>query len=89
MFFYLTKSFLLSISERQSDRLRLYNFSSVGEEREWLRDVLLSSGSETSSDDDSPNCKEMRIRRLLKERKHHNRYAKKYYKDQGVSRTLF
>lgn len=75
--------------ERQSDRLRLYNFSSVGEEREWLRDVLLSSGSETSSDDDSPNSKEMRIRRLLKERKYHNRYAKKYYKDQGNSRYMY
>ncbi|KAH9643982.1 hypothetical protein HF086_004243, partial [Spodoptera exigua] len=75
--------------ERQSDRLRLYNFSSVGEEREWLRDVLLSSGSETSSDDDTPHSKEMRIRRLLKERKYHNKYAKKYYKDQGNSRYMY
>ncbi|XP_063896881.1 chromatin-remodeling ATPase INO80 [Helicoverpa armigera] len=75
--------------ERQSDRLRLYNFSSVGEEREWLRDVLLSSGSETSSEDDSPNYKEIRIQRLLKERRHHNKYAKKYYKDQGNSRYMY
>ncbi|XP_026735915.1 chromatin-remodeling ATPase INO80, partial [Trichoplusia ni] len=75
--------------ERQSDRLRLYNLSSVGEEREWLRDVLLSSGSETSSDEDSPSAKESRIQRLLKERKHQNRYAKKYYKDQGNSRYMY
>lgn len=70
--------------ERQSDRLRLYNLASVGEERQWLRDVLLSSESEISSDDDSPAAKEQRIRRLLKERHFHNKYAKEYYKDQGV-----
>lgn len=77
------------ISERQSDRLRLYNFSSVGEEREWLRDVLLSSESDTSSDEESPFGKELRIQRMLKERRHHNRYAKKYYKDPGVSEITF
>ncbi|XP_075984610.1 chromatin-remodeling ATPase INO80 isoform X2 [Anticarsia gemmatalis] len=75
--------------ERQNDRLRLYNFSSVGEEREWLRDVLLSSGSDTSSDEESPVGKELRIQRMLKERKFRNRYAKKYYKDPGNSRYMY
>lgn len=60
----------------------MYNFSSVGEERQWLRDVLLSSDSETNSEDETLEDKEMRIRRLLKERKHHNKYVKKYLKNQ-------
>ncbi|CAG9793458.1 unnamed protein product [Diatraea saccharalis] len=75
--------------ERQSDRLRLYNLASVGEERAWLRDVLLSSGSETSSEDDTPAGKELRLQRILKERSYHNRYAKKYYKDPGNSRYMY
>ncbi|XP_060806009.1 chromatin-remodeling ATPase INO80 isoform X2 [Amyelois transitella] len=75
--------------ERQSDRLRLYNLASVGEERVWLRDVLLSSGSESSSDEDSPEAKKMRIQRMLRERRHHNKYAKKYYKDPGNSRYMY
>ncbi|CAH2054745.1 unnamed protein product, partial [Iphiclides podalirius] len=75
--------------ERQCDRLRLYNLASVGEEREWLRDILLSSSNETSSDDDTPSGKEIRIKRLLKERYYHNKYAKKYYKDPGNSRYMY
>ncbi|CAH0402349.1 unnamed protein product [Chilo suppressalis] len=75
--------------ERQSDRLRLYNLASVGEERQWLRDVLLSSGSDTSSEDDTPAGKELRLQRILKERRNHNKYAKKYYKDPGNSRYMY
>lgn len=75
--------------ERRYDRLRLYNFSSVGEEREWLRDVLLSSGSETSSDEESLIGKEMKIQRMLKERRYHNRYVKKYYKDHANTRYMY
>jgi hypothetical protein len=76
-----------SVVERQSDRLRLYNLASVGEEREWLRDVLLTSGSESSSDDDTPAGKELRLQRILKERRYQNKYARKYYKDPSVSIT--
>lgn len=79
---------VVSILERQGDRLRLYNLASVGEERQWLRDVLLSSETESSSDDDSPAAKELRIKRLLKERHYHNKYAKDYYKDPGVRISL-
>nr|XP_032522250.1 chromatin-remodeling ATPase INO80 isoform X1 [Danaus plexippus plexippus] len=75
--------------ERQSDQLRLYNLSSVGEERQWLRDVLLSSESESSSEDDTPAAKERRIKLLLKERYFHNKYAKSYYKDSGNSRYMY
>ncbi|XP_048477977.1 chromatin-remodeling ATPase INO80 [Plutella xylostella] len=75
--------------ERQSDRLRLFNLSSVGEEREWLRNVLLSSGSESSSDDDTPAGKDQRIRRLLKERALHNKHVNECYKDPGNSRYMY
>ncbi|XP_073959810.1 LOW QUALITY PROTEIN: chromatin-remodeling ATPase INO80-like [Choristoneura fumiferana] len=75
--------------ERQGDRLRLYNLTSVGEEREWLRNVLLSSESDTSSDEDTPEGKQLRIKQLLKERHYHNKYAKEYYKDQGNSRYMY
>lgn len=75
----------ISISERLSDRLRLYNLASVGREREWLRNVLLSSGSDSSTDDETPTKKELRIKRLLKERWVHNKHVKNYYKDPGVS----
>lgn len=71
-------------TERQGDRLRLYNLTSVGDEREWLRNVLLSSESDTSSDEDTPEGKRLRLKQLLKERHYHNKYAKEYYKDQGV-----
>ncbi|XP_063832717.1 chromatin-remodeling ATPase INO80 [Ostrinia nubilalis] len=76
--------------ERQSDRLRLYNLASVGEEREWIRDVLLSSGPDTSSDDEeTPEGKELRLQRILKERRFQNKYARKYYKDPGNSRYMY
>lgn len=75
----------LPSTERQSDRLRLYNFSSVGDEREWLRDTLLSSDTDSSSDEETPAAQDRRIRRLLKEKYHHNKYTKEYYKDPGVS----
>ncbi|CAG4955092.1 unnamed protein product [Parnassius apollo] len=75
--------------ERQSDRLRLYNLASVGEEREWLRDILLSSSNDTSSDDETPAGKEIRIKRLLKERYYHKKYAKRYYKDPGNTRYMY
>ncbi|KPJ17900.1 Putative DNA helicase Ino80 [Papilio machaon] len=75
--------------ERQSDRSRLYNLASVGEEREWLRDILLSSSNESSSEDETPAAKDIRIKRLLKERYYHNKYARKYYKDPGNSRYMY
>ncbi|VVC95066.1 unnamed protein product [Leptidea sinapis] len=79
---------LTTKQERQCDRLRLYNFSSVGEEREWLRNVILSSESD-SGEDDTPAGKNKRIKRLLKERKFHNKHVKSYYKDPGNSRYMY
>lgn len=75
--------------ERQSDRLRLYNLASVAQEREWLRNILLSSGSESSSEDETPEAEERRIKQMLKERAFHNKYVKKYYKDPGNSHYMY
>lgn len=76
------------IAERQGDRQRLYNFASVGTEREWIRKALLSSESELS-DDDTTAGKKKRIKRLLKEKTFNNKYVKDYYKDPGVSVAWF
>ena len=62
--------------------------ASVGEERQWLRDVLLSSETESSSEEDTSVAKDLRIKRLLRERHFHNKYAKEYYKDPGVGKCL-
>lgn len=43
-------------TEARINKLRLYNMSSVGEERRWLQDILLSDSSDSSasgSDTDS------------------------------------
>ncbi|GBP42676.1 Putative DNA helicase Ino80 [Eumeta japonica] len=78
-----------SKQERHSDRMRLYNLSSVGREREWLRDVLLSSESESSSEEDTPEQKDRRISLILKERMFHNKYIKEFYKDPSNSRYMY
>ncbi|KAJ2954687.1 hypothetical protein O0L34_g2984 [Tuta absoluta] len=78
-----------SRQERQGDRFRLYNFSSVGAEREWLRNVLLSSSSDTSSEEDTPAGNDRRIKRILKERRQFNKHVKKYYKDPENSRYMY
>ncbi|KAI5644843.1 DNA-binding domain-containing protein [Phthorimaea operculella] len=78
-----------SRQERQGDRFRLYNFSSVGAEREWLRNVLLSSSSDTSSEEDTPAGNERRIKRILKERRQFNKHVKNYYKDPENSRYMY
>lgn len=79
---------VISIADRQGDRQRLYNFVSVGTEREWIRKALLSSGSELS-DEDTPAGQKKRIKRLLKEKTFNNKYLKDYYKDPGVSVDCF
>ncbi|XP_046478715.1 chromatin-remodeling ATPase INO80 isoform X1 [Neodiprion pinetum] len=47
--------------DERIDKLRLYNMSSVGEERRWLQDILLSDSSDSSvseSDTDGPITEE-------------------------------
>ncbi|KOC66120.1 Putative DNA helicase Ino80 [Habropoda laboriosa] len=52
---------LIRKEEERINKLRLYNMSSVGEERRWLQDILLSDSSDSSasgSDTDSPITEE-------------------------------
>lgn len=52
---------LVRKEEERIDKLRLYNMSSVGEERRWLQDILLSDSSDSSasgSDTDGPITEE-------------------------------
>ncbi|KZC05466.1 Putative DNA helicase Ino80 [Dufourea novaeangliae] len=54
-------SVLIRKEEERINKLRLYNMSSVGEERRWLQDILLSDSSDSSasgSDTDSPVTEE-------------------------------
>ncbi|XP_058795965.1 chromatin-remodeling ATPase INO80 isoform X2 [Phymastichus coffea] len=42
--------------EKKNNKLRVYNMSNVGEERQWLRDILVSDASDSSSSEsDSDN----------------------------------
>ncbi|XP_043265252.1 chromatin-remodeling ATPase INO80 isoform X1 [Colletes gigas] len=52
---------LIRKEEERINKLRLYNMSSMGEERRWLQDILLSDSSDSSasgSDTDSPVTEE-------------------------------
>lgn len=52
---------LIRKEEERINKLRLYNMSSVGEERRWLQDILLSDSSDSSasgSDTDNPITEE-------------------------------
>lgn len=52
---------LVRKEEERINKLRLYNMSSVGEERRWLQDILLSDSSDSSasgSDTDGPITEE-------------------------------
>ncbi|XP_076291409.1 chromatin-remodeling ATPase INO80 isoform X2 [Lasioglossum baleicum] len=52
---------LIRKEEERINKLRLYNMSSVGEERRWLQDILLSDSSDSSasgSDTDTPITEE-------------------------------
>lgn len=78
-----------SVAERRGDRLRLYNLAAVGEERHWLRDVLLLSASDSSSDEGERGARdERRLRDMLRERRRHNKYAGHFYRDPAVSTRL-
>lgn len=66
--------FCCSILDRQNDKLKIYNLSQVGEDREWLQDVLLSDmESESEPSDEDEYVREM-LREHVKEKKIRDRY---------------
>lgn len=61
-------------AERQMDKIRLYNFSKIDEDREVLQDMLLT---ETSSDDDDDEWNIEKVKTLIKIRKYTLKHRKK------------
>ncbi|CAA9994482.1 unnamed protein product [Nesidiocoris tenuis] len=63
--------------DRISDKLRLYNLTSVGNDRQWLQQVLLSDTSESSGEE----ITEDDLKQMLKLHVLKRKYRKKFYKD--------
>lgn len=60
--------------------------SNVGEERVWLQDILLSDGSDTSSDSDSDNSiTEEDFQEMLKFHMLKKKYQARFYQKPDVS----
>lgn len=71
----------ICFSDRQNDKLQIYNLSQVGPDRKWLQDILLSD-TETDlelSDEDGY------IREMLKEHVKEKKVRAKYYQNVHVS----
>lgn len=68
---------LIFVPERRKDRARFYNFSNIGKDREWLREVLLNS-SESSEDERTPEGKDCRIKTMLKHRRLELKYSRRF-----------
>lgn len=73
------------ITDKKSDKLRVYNFSRVGPDRDWLQDLLLNDTSE-SSDDDSVTEEE--IRREMKFHLLRKKYRKRFYSNSNDVREI-
>ncbi|KAK9498587.1 hypothetical protein O3M35_003187 [Rhynocoris fuscipes] len=70
-----------------ADKLRLYNFTNVGPDRQWLQDILLTDTSESSGDDsedDNDSCEisEERLREMIKEHIYAKKYRNRFYNRQ-------
>lgn len=68
--------------EKKTDRLRVYNFSRVGSDREWLQDLLLKDDSSESTSDESVTEEE--IRREMKLHFLRKKYRKCFYASNEV-----
>lgn len=78
------KSFdLICVSDRQNDKLQIYNLSQIGPDRKWLQDILLSD-TETEPE---PSDEDEYIRDMLKEHVKEKKIRAKYYQNPHVSRS--
>ncbi|XP_065225307.1 chromatin-remodeling ATPase INO80 isoform X2 [Planococcus citri] len=77
------KKELHSKQDKKSDKQRVYNFSRVGPDREWLQDLLLNDATD-SSDDDSVTEEE--IRREMKFHLIRKKYRKRFYSNSNDNR---
>ncbi|GLG99213.1 Putative DNA helicase Ino80 [Gryllus bimaculatus] len=76
--------------ERRSDRIRLYNFSSVKKSRRWLRDVLISDTSDSSdSEGDDKPITEHDVQEMLRHHVLKKRLRSRYYTNSENSQYLY
>lgn len=70
-----------SLSDRQNDKLQIYNLSQIGPDRKWLQDILLSdTDTEPELSDEDEYIRDM-LREHVKEKK----IRAKYYQNPHVS----
>ncbi|KDR11347.1 hypothetical protein L798_14889, partial [Zootermopsis nevadensis] len=66
--------------ERKSDKMRLYNFDNVKKNRRWLRDVLVSDTSDSSSDEgNDKQITEQDFQEMLRLHLLRKKYQARYY----------
>lgn len=68
-------------SDRQNDKLQIYNLSQVGTDRKWLQDILLSdleTEPEITDEDEY-------IHEILKDHVKEKKIREKYYQNSHVS----
>lgn len=69
-----THGFFCAVLDRQNDKLKIYNLSRVGSDREWLQDVLLSDMETESEPSDEDEYVRDMLRQHVKEKKVRDRY---------------
>jgi len=74
--------FIFNFADRVANKCRLYNFEQVGQERAWLKDVLLSDSS--SNDSTLENNGEETVNELLYLHQLKKKYQEKFYKNPKV-----
>ncbi|RZF37180.1 hypothetical protein LSTR_LSTR009705 [Laodelphax striatellus] len=68
-----------SKQDLRSDRMRLYNFAQVNEDRAWLQDLLVSDSSDSSEDKDDSPITEEDLQSMLKMHLYKKKYQNKFY----------
>jgi len=77
----------VSLAERKSDKMRLYNFDNVKKNRRWLRDVLVSDTSDSSSDDGNDELiTEQDLQEMLRLHLLRKKYQARYYTNPEVKK---
>jgi DNA helicase INO80 len=78
------------LAERKSDKMRLYNFDNVKKNRRWLRDVLISDTSDSSTDDgNDEQITEQDLQEMLRLHLLRKKYQARYYTNPEVKETAY
>lgn len=78
------------LAERKSDKMRLYNFDNVKKNRRWLRDVLISDTSDSSSDDGNDDLiTEQDLQDMLRLHLLRKKYQARYYTNPEVREIVY